>query len=125
MAFQRIRPAIYGIILHSLVLDIYSPISSPLLIQLILRNFYDLPLASFHFSTMCRRSELSCVVGCMDKCSLTPVIYLGSGCALTTPSMRHITSLTEMLLVNFVPNLGFALSFNHNRQHHIQFDICQ
>jgi hypothetical protein len=67
----------------------------------------------------------SYLVGCMDWCSLTAVIYPSLGWGLTAPSISHMTSLTETLLGNFVLNVGFALSFNHNRQHHIQFVVWQ
>ena len=41
IAFQRVWPAIYHVEINALVLDIYSPTSSPFLIQLILLNFHD------------------------------------------------------------------------------------
>jgi hypothetical protein len=55
--FSAFGLAIYGIKIHALVLYIYSWTSSPFLIQLILLNFHDVPLARFNFSTACKRSE--------------------------------------------------------------------
>jgi len=43
IACQRFRPAISGIKIHPLVLDIYSLMSTPFLIQLILLDFHNVP----------------------------------------------------------------------------------
>jgi len=67
----------------------------------------------------------SYAVGCMDECSMLLVIHTDSHYALTTPSMTHITSLTLLLEVNFVSNLVFAFSLNHNRQDNIKLIDCQ
>jgi len=40
---------------------------------------------------------------------MTVVMHTGSYCALTAPSMTHMTSLTKKLLVSFITNLVFAL----------------
>ena len=55
---------------------------------------------------------------------MTAVIHLGLYCALTAFSLTRMTSLTSILLVNFVPNLGFAFSLNRNRQDDIKFVGC-
>jgi hypothetical protein len=65
------------------------------------------------------------IVGCIDQCSLLAVICPSFVCALTAASMSRMTSLNETLLVNFVSNLGFALSFICNRPHHIQIVVRQ
>jgi len=47
---------------------------------------------------------------------MTVVTHTGSYCALTAPSMTHMTSLTLKLLLNFVTNLVFAFALNSNRK---------
>jgi len=56
ITFQRHRLAICCMQIHTLLFDIYSPTSSPGLIQLILLDFYDMPYVIFNISTMCTRS---------------------------------------------------------------------
>jgi len=57
----------------------------------------------------------SIAVGCMHECSMTVVIHTGSHSALTAPSMTTRTSLTCVLLLNFVSNSVLVVSFNGNR----------
>jgi len=55
-------------------------------------------------------------VGCMDYSSMMVIIHSGSGCALNATSMTRMTSLTYILIVDFVLHLGFDFSLNRNRQ---------
>jgi len=55
-AFLRLRPAIHGMYIISLVFGKYSSTSAPYLIQLLLLNFYDVLYAISIISTMCTRS---------------------------------------------------------------------
>jgi len=57
----------------------------------------------------------------MDECSMAVVIQTGLYWAQTAPSMTRMTSLTEILLLNFVTNLGFAFSHNSDWQTNIEF----
>jgi len=57
----------------------------------------------------------------MDACSMTAAIHPGWDCALTARLMTRMTSLTYILLLNFVSNIGFAFSYNHNKQVDIKF----
>jgi len=52
---QYFRLAINRMLIHTLIFDIYSPTSSLFLIQLILHDFHDLPLAIFNILTLCTR----------------------------------------------------------------------
>ena len=52
---------------------------------------------------------------------MTAAIHLGSDCSLTTHPTTRMTSLTQILLVNFVSILGFAFQYNHNKQVYIKF----
>jgi len=56
ITFPRFRPAIDGMWFISLVFGKYSSTSSPLLIQLLLFDFHDVPQAISNISTMCTRS---------------------------------------------------------------------
>ena len=52
------------------------------------------------------------VVSSMDWCSLSAVICPSFACALTCPSMSHMTSLTFTLLANFVSYYRLTLFFS-------------
>ena len=55
---------------------------------------------------------------------MTVVIYPGSSCALTAPSLSRITSLTQSLLLNVISTFGFAFSLNRNRKDDRKFVGC-
>jgi len=63
-------------------------------------------------------------VGGMDECSMAVVIQTDSYWALTAPSMTRMTSLTYILLVNFVTNLVFAFLLNSNWHKEIKYIGC-
>jgi len=79
-----------------------------------------------HVQMVCAKCN---AVGCMDWSSMTAVICLGSPCTLTAPPMTRMSSLTSILLVNFISSLGDAFSLNRTRQDNIQFvgwiSICE
>jgi len=54
--------------------------------------------------------------GYMDEFSMMVVVQIDSGCALTILSITRMTSLTQILLANFVTNIAFALSLNSHMQ---------
>jgi len=56
---------------------------------------------------VCTESD---VVGCMDECNMMVVIHPDLCCALTAPSMTHMPSLSETLVVNFISSLDYAFS---------------
>jgi len=66
----------------------------------------------------------SYAVGCMDKCRMTVVIQPDSYSTLTAPSMTRMTSLTHILLVNLITNLGFGFSLNSNWHTDMEFIGC-
>jgi hypothetical protein len=57
----------------------------------------------------------------MDEFGMTVVIQIDSSCALTAPSMTHMTSLTYILLPHFVTNIAFALSVNTQLQKETEY----
>ena len=57
----------------------------------------------------------------MDECCMTVINQRDSDWALTPLSMTRMTSLTEILLLNFVTNLAFAFSHHTNRQNNIEW----
>ena len=125
IAFQRFRPAIYGITLHALVLDIYSLTSSPFLIQLILLDFHDVPSAVLN-SRPCAggvsQEIFSWLYGLVQPigCHLS---YFRICFDRSVPQSYDITDINSFSI--FVSILGFALSFIRNRQHHIKIVIRQ
>jgi len=56
---------------------------------------------------------------------MTVVIHTNLHYSLTTPSMTRMTSLTQMLFVDFVYNCVFALSLDCNRQDDISLIDCE
>jgi len=56
----------------------------------------------------------------MAKCSMTAAIDPGSDGALTARPMTYMTSLTQILLVNFISILGCAFQCNCNTQVNIK-----
>jgi len=65
-------------------------------------------------------SAESYAVEYMDEYGMTVLIETDSSRALTAPSMTRMTSLTEIWLVYFITNLGFALSLNSHPQIEIE-----
>src|SRR5882757_3020405 len=65
------------------------------------------------------------VVGCMNEWNMMVVIHPDWRCEMTAPSMTHISSLSETLLVNFIFSLYGANSLIHKRQNHIVLISCQ
>jgi hypothetical protein len=63
----------------------------------------------------------SYAVGHMVECTMTVIIQTDSYQALTAPSIIHMTSLTWILLVNFVTNLVCAFSLNRNHKGALEF----
>jgi hypothetical protein len=63
-------------------------------------------------------------VGYMNWTSITAVIGLGSPFTLTAPPMTRMSSLTSILLVNFISSVGDAFSLNLTKQDDIQFVGC-
>jgi hypothetical protein len=55
------------------------------------------------------------VVGFVNECYMMVVIPTDLRCALTTPSMTRMPSLTDILLVNFVFNIDCAFSLTYKR----------
>jgi len=53
------------------------------------------------------------------------VIHPDSCCAMTAPSMTHMSSLSENLLVNFILRLDCAFSLIRKRQDDIVLISCQ
>jgi hypothetical protein len=65
------------------------------------------------------------VVGCMDECNMMVVIHTDSRCAMTAPSMTHMSSQRETLLVNFIFSLDCTFSLIRKRQDDIVLNSCQ
>jgi hypothetical protein len=61
----------------------------------------------------------------MNECIMMVVIRADSYCALTTLHMTRITSLTDILFLNFLTNMVFAFSDNSNQQTEIAGGGCQ
>jgi len=66
----------------------------------------------------------SYAAGHIDESSTIVIIRTGSHSRLTAPSMTQMTSLTYILLVQFVSNWICGFSLNSNRQHDIKFIHC-
>jgi hypothetical protein len=64
------------------------------------------------------------VVGCMDECNIMVVIHTDLRCAMTAPSMTHMSSLSETLLVYCIFSLDCALSHIRKRQDAIFWISC-
>lgn len=60
-----------------------------------------------------------------NKCCIKVVICPGVLCTLSALSMTSKTSVTEILVVNFVCNKVLAFRLNSNMQDDIQFIGCE
>lgn len=74
----------------------------------------------FWKSQLCRAAHLDQhAVGCMVIYSITVISYSGSYCILIASSMTLLTSLTYILLFNFISTLVYALRPHCNWQENI------
>lgn len=119
---HRFQPANYGTTILPLGLHRYRLASSPVLIQLLLLDFHDMAMSNFHNPNHVQQVwvEIS-AVGSLHESSMMATSHPCSHCAFSPLSVTRKTLLTLQLLVNFVSNLGYTFSLNHNRQDHILF----
>jgi hypothetical protein len=58
----------------------------------------------------------------MAEYGMTVVVQIDLACELTALTLTCMTSLTEILLANFVTNIDLALSLNSHLQNKIERD---